>query len=207
MADPIKINGFVLAGGKSTRMGQDKAMLRLGNRPLVVRAIGILRPFVHEVKLLAPPNRYENLRASVVSDRWPTQGPLAAVCTGLLDSDAEWNLFLACDLPLISARLITLLINYVRATNSDAVVPRSERGWEPLAAAYHTRCQPAFLRAIDEGQRSVVGLLPQLKVDAITQDEMLAAGVRPVEFTNVNTLEDWERIKALYVEAEQCPEP
>ena len=100
--DQEAINGFVLAGGKSSRMGQDKALMRLEGKPLVLRAAEILRPFVREITLLAPAGRYENLGLPVVADKWPDQGPLAAVCTGLLSSHAEWNIFLACDLPLVS---------------------------------------------------------------------------------------------------------
>src|SRR5208282_3143492 len=118
------INGFVLAGGKSSRMGKDKALMRLEGRPLVLRAAEILSPFVRQITLLAPRDRYENLGLPVVADKWPDQGPLAAVCTGLLSSNTEWNIFLACDLPRVSRQFIQLLVGRIRATHSDAVVPR-----------------------------------------------------------------------------------
>jgi len=187
----------VLAGGKSRRMGQDKALMRLGGKPLVLRAAEILRPFVREITLLAPADRYGNLGLPVVVDQWPHQGPLAAVCTGLLASRAEWNIFLACDLPLVSRRFIQLLIERVRATGSDAVVPRTEDGWQPLSAAYHSRCRKAFTRARQEGQRSLIRLFDEIRAEAITRDEMVSAGLSEGELDNMNTPEDWARIVEL----------
>jgi molybdopterin-guanine dinucleotide biosynthesis protein A len=184
-------------------MGQDKALMRLGDKPLVLRAVEILTPFVRQVTLLAPPDRYQHLGLPVIPDRWPEQGPLAAVCTGLISSRAEWNLFLACDLPLVSPRLIELLVQRVRATHADAVVPRTEDGWQPLAAAYHTRCRTAFARAMKESGRSIIGLFDEVRVDVITQDEMVSAGVSNSEFANLNTPEDWEPIMELWKEHEE----
>jgi molybdopterin-guanine dinucleotide biosynthesis protein A len=193
----MKMNGFVLAGGQSTRMGRDKALLRLGNTPLILRAAKILRPFVSEVILLAPPKRYRRLWPSVLPDRWPNQGPLGAVCTGLLHSNAEWNVFLACDIPLVSRRFLELLTRRVGATSADAVVPRAEGEWQPFSAAYHARCRQVFVGAFEEGERSVVRLLERIGMDVITPAEMLAAGLSPAELTNVNTPQEWERVKLL----------
>src|SRR5689334_19241981 len=104
------IQGFVLAGGKSTRMGQDKARLEIDGKPLVLRTAKLLRPYVREVTLLALPERYGDLGLPIIADQWPDQGPLAAICTGLLHSTAEWSIFLACDLPLLSRRFLDLLV-------------------------------------------------------------------------------------------------
>jgi molybdopterin-guanine dinucleotide biosynthesis protein A len=197
MASQEDINGFVLAGGNSSRMGQDKALMQLGGTPLVLRAAEILRPFVREVTLLAPADRYGNLGLPVVADKWPDQGPLAAVCTGLLSSHAGWSIFLACDLPLVSREFIKLLVARVRATRSDAVVPRTEDGWQPLSAAYHSRCQAAFARAMQDGRRSITSLFDEVPVEVITPEQMLSAGLSNEEFTNINTPEDWARVAEL----------
>lgn len=188
------MKGFVLAGGRSTRMGQDKALLRLGDAPLIVRAARLLLPFVSEVTVLAPPERYSGLWPSVVADRWPDEGPLAAVCTGLLDSPAEWNLFLACDIPLVSRGFLDLLTGRVGSSPADAVVPRDENRWQPFVAAYHARCRETFVRAFEAGERSLVRILDSVKVDAITPGDMRDAGLSPMELTNVNTPEDWDRV-------------
>jgi molybdopterin-guanine dinucleotide biosynthesis protein A len=191
------INGFVLVGGKSSRMGHDKALLQLEGKPLVLRTAEILRPFVSKIALLAPLGRYEHLGLPVVADIWPDQGPLAAVCTGLLSSSAEWSIFLACDLPRVSRQFIALLVERIRVTPCDAVVPRTQDGWQPLAAAYHSRCQTALARAIQEGLRSMIKALDEVRVETITNDEMASAGLSELELANMNTAEDWARIVEL----------
>ena len=193
-----RINGFVLAGGKSSRMGQDKGLMRLGNRPLVLRAAEILRPIAYTVTLLAPPDLYGNLGFPVIADLWPDLGPLAALCTGLISSDAEWNLFLACDLPRVSPRFMEFLAQRVRATRFDAVVPRTQDGWQPLCAAYHARCRPVFERAIEQHRLSIVELLDELNLEVITPKEMVSIGLSEAEFVNVNTPEEWARMAILH---------
>jgi len=190
------IHGFVLAGGKSCRMGQDKGLMRLAGQPLVLRAAEILRPVVQAVTLLAPPDRYGSLGLPVLADLWPDRGPLSALCTGLISSDAEWNLFLACDLPHISPRFMELMVQRVRAARGDAVVPRTRDGWQPLCAAYHVRCRGVFERAMHDGRLSIIGLYEEIQLGAITPDELAAAGLSEVEFVNVNTPEDWARLPA-----------
>jgi molybdopterin-guanine dinucleotide biosynthesis protein A len=191
------INGFVLAGGRSRRMGQEKALMRLEGKPLVLRAAEILRPFVSKVTLLAPADRYGNLGLPVLEDQWPDQGPLAAVCTGLISSTTEWNIFLACDLPRVSPQFIQFLVERVSATRADAAAPRTLEGWQPLSAAYHSRCRTALTRAFQAGERSLIRLFDELRVEAITPEEMVRAGLGEEEFTNMNTPEDWARITGL----------
>jgi molybdopterin-guanine dinucleotide biosynthesis protein A len=195
VANQEGINGFVLAGGKSSRMGQDKALMTIAGKPLVLRATEILQPFVRMVSLLAPAGRYEDLGFPVVADLWPGQGPLAAVCTGLLCSSTEWNIFLACDLPLITRKFVQVLVERIRASRADAIVPRSAEGWQPLSAAYHSRCQTSFSRAIQDGERSIVSLLDNLRVEEITRDEMVSAGIGDGELANMNTPEDWAHFR------------
>jgi molybdopterin-guanine dinucleotide biosynthesis protein A len=185
------MNGYVLAGGKSSRMGRDKGMLRLGDQPLVLLAVETLKPMVEKVTLLGPPERYGQLGVPVVADLWPDQGPLAALCTGLIHSDSDWNLFLACDLPRVSAKFIELLGKRVRATPSDAVVPRTRDGWQPLCGAYHRRCRAAFERAIHQRHLSVVKLLDEIHPEAITAEDLAQAGIDEDQFVNVNTPEEW----------------
>ncbi|MGO8816790.1 MAG: molybdenum cofactor guanylyltransferase [Terriglobia bacterium] len=194
---PERMNGFVLAGGKSSRMGKDKGLMRLGNQPLVLRAAEILLPIAHRVTLLAPPDLYGNLGFPVIADLWPDLGPLAALCTGLISSDAEWNLFLACDLPRVSPRFIEYLAQRVRATRSDAVVPCTRDGWQPLCAAYHTRCLTAFEPAIRERRLSIVELFDELHPEAITPEEMAHIGMSEAGFTNVNTPQEWLQLTQL----------
>ena len=196
MVPSEELKGFVLAGGRSRRMGQDKALMRVAGKPLVLRAAEILRPVVRTVTLLAPPDRYRTLGLPVLADLWPERGPLAALCTGLVCSDADWNLFLACDLPYINSKFMELLVRRVRAAHCHAVVPRTRDGWQPLAAAYHVQCRTIFEAAIHDGRLSIIDLLEEIQPEAITPGELAAAGLSGAEFVNVNTPEDWARVTA-----------
>ena len=194
MAGMITINGFVLVGGKSRRMGQDKSLMESGGKALARRAADVLAPFVDQVSLVGLKDRYGHLGLPVIEDKWPGEGPLGAVCTALLAAPSGWSIVLACDLPLVSARFIQLLVQRVRATNADAVVPRTADGWQPLAAAYHAPCRSAFQRAFEAGERSIIAAFATIEVQAITVEEMAVAGVSEMELANVNTPEDWARL-------------
>ncbi len=167
--------------------------MQLDGQPLVLRAAQALRLFVEKVTLLAPLGRYEDLGLPVVPDKW-AEGPLAGVCAALFSTQARWNIFLACDLPLVTHNFVELLAQRARTTQCDAVVPRTSDGWQPLSAAYHTNCQTAFTQALQQGERSVVRLLTHIRVEEITTDQMQSAGVHETELLNVNTPEDWARI-------------
>ncbi len=194
MRDDEPIGGFVLVGGKSCRMGQDKSLMEFGGKPLARRAADVLARFVDQVSLLGPKERYGQLVLAVIEDKWPGEGPLGAICTALLAAPSGWSIVLACDLPLVSERFIQLLVQRVRATNADAVMPRTADGWQPLAAAYHARCRSVFQRAFEAGERSIIRAFATIEVQAITVEEMAAVGLIGSELANVNTPEDWARI-------------
>jgi len=197
MISKTSVNGFVLAGGRSSRMAVDKARLTIGGQPLLLRAVNTLKLCLDSVTVVGDGACYDFLHEPTIPDHWPGEGPLAAILTGLEHSTSAWNIFLACDMPLVSGRLIELLIRSVTSSNSDAVVPRTHEGWQPLAAAYHARCDSLFSQALKEGRRSMIDVLDRLRVDMITQDMMVRAGLSDLEFTNVNTPEDWERLIGL----------
>src|SRR5689334_12221641 len=100
------LGGFILAGGQSTRMGRDKALLKLQNQPLALRASDLLRPLTDDVTLLGQPGLLGGYDVPVLPDDHPSQGPLGAICTALRHSTHEWNLFLACDMPMMTAQTI-----------------------------------------------------------------------------------------------------
>ena len=188
------IQGFVLAGGKSSRMGRDKARMEMGGMPLVVRTAELLRPFVREVTVLGPPERFADLGFPVIADQWQEVGPLGALCTGLRHSACDWNIFLACDLPLLSKGFVQLLVDRIQTAACDIVAPRTKDGWHPLCAAYHTCCRTAFEDALAEKRYSIVALFDRFRVESITTDQWMAAGLDSRELMNMNTPEDWARV-------------
>ena len=189
------LGGFILVVGQSRRMGRNKAFLRAEGKSLLERTIELLRPYVKEVTLLGPSEEYARFGLRVVPDRWPGGGPLAGLCTGLAVSSYDWNIFLACDLPLLEGRFLELLLQRAQKTRKWAIVPRTERGWQPLAAAYHRRCLRVMRRALASGNSRVVDVLGSLRVDAIESQELEARGLSSDLFLNVNRPEEWKRVK------------
>lgn len=160
------VNGFVLAGGKSTRMGQDKGLFRLGNRPFVQIAADLLATQCRRVFLLAPENRYHFLGLPAIPDRFDGGGPLVAIASGLQQSDAELNLFLPCDMPFLTVDVLVRIISMAQGV--DAVVPSDEKGrWSPLSAAYRRRCLPTIEDQLAKGNFKVDGFFPNVTVGAL----------------------------------------
>src|SRR6476646_3246496 len=138
------VAAFVLAGGASERMGQDKALLELGGVPMVTRATRLAQPYVASVAIVAPQERYAQLGLRILPDRWPGAGPLGGIATALSATNSEWNLILGCDLPYLTQEWIAWLISHALDSPAYAVVPESRRGPEPLAAMYHQSCGAAL---------------------------------------------------------------
>lgn len=142
--------GVVLAGGQSSRMGRDKALIEVDGMTLLERSIDLLRPHCREVLVMADPSRYEPLHAQVIPDDAPGNGPLGAIVTALRKARYGRLVVVACDLPHLSDRLIIRLKDLLDH-GDDAVVPRHEGHVEPLAATYHRHALEPFERCLRHG--------------------------------------------------------
>src|SRR5712675_1327452 len=112
--------GYVLAGGGSTRFGRDKALVEIDGVAMLLRMRGLLGAVSQQVTVVAPPLRYAALGVTSVSDRWEGQGPLAGIITALLTtretgSVAEWNLIIGCDMPLLTREWLSYLFERARS--------------------------------------------------------------------------------------------
>jgi molybdopterin-guanine dinucleotide biosynthesis protein A len=116
-----QVAGFILAGGASTRMGQDKALLEVGGAPMLIRTARLLDPLVSRrggVTVIADPKRYEKLGLRLELDDRPGQGPLGGIVTALRLSPCPWSLIVGCDLPYLTGEWLEYLIG--RAVASAA---------------------------------------------------------------------------------------
>ncbi|MCC6937980.1 MAG: molybdenum cofactor guanylyltransferase [Flavobacteriales bacterium] len=139
--------GVVLAGGKSTRMGQDKALMELDGERMLDRAVRSLRTHAREILVIGDPAKYASEHATTVPDDAPGKGPLGGIVTALKHARYVRLIVLACDLPLISDRLIHVLKREMEK-DFDAVVPRHSGHIEPLVATYHRRAIETFDRCL-----------------------------------------------------------
>ena len=196
-----QIAGFVLAGGESTRMGREKALLDIGGVTMVERAARLVESVVGKATIVGQPEKFHALAAKLgtraIADDWPGAGPLGGIATALRASEAQWNLIVACDMPYLTREWMAFLVERATCTGdaSDAVMAMNERGAEPLCAMYHKRCESAIWLALDRGTRKVTEGLHGLRVAYIEPAEWKAFDSEGLLFKNMNRAEDYEAAK------------
>ena len=134
--------GYILTGGKSSRMGADKAFLDFGGSTLLGRAIGVVRETSPNFAIVGDPAKFAAYGA-VIADLYPGCGALAGIHAGLLHSSAELNLMLAVDMPFVTRELLSFLFAAASEADAIVVVPRTARGFQPLCAVYRRAFAPA----------------------------------------------------------------
>lgn len=196
--DLTRISGYVLAGGASSRMGLDKALLPWGGGSLLERAAGVLRQTFGNVVIVGAPQRYSHLGLPVIGDAVPGLGPLGGLLTALrhrkLSSpDPGWIVLLACDMPLVDRGTLQELAGEIEAhPGAAAIVPETESGLEPLCAAYHVRLLPAVEEAAEHGGRSL-----KMQDFVESQETVFWRPETPFAFANANTPEEFRRMAGL----------
>ncbi len=181
----MRTAGFVLVGGMSTRMGQDKALLPWRSRPLVEKIAAMVAAAAGSVTLVGRPERYGDLGISCLPDRRDQLGPLAGIEAALESMQAEWNLIAACDMPGLDSGALHCLLDKAVQTNASCVAARDVTGQiHPLCAVYHSRCLPLIKRALEEGRLKLMKVLEELGAEYVPVQTELA---------NINTPEEWLR--------------
>jgi molybdopterin-guanine dinucleotide biosynthesis protein A len=191
-----QIAGFILAGGESSRMGHDKALLELNGAALVVRTARLVEAVTGTPAIVGAPERLGGLGFTVIPDDWPGAGPLGGIATALHITSASWNLIVACDLPYLTRAWLENLVAMALASAADAVLPMNERGAEPLCAMYQKKCQPVIRAALERGTRKVTDGLVGLRLKSITPAEWKAFDSDGLLFKNMNSPADYEEAKA-----------
>jgi molybdenum cofactor guanylyltransferase len=185
--------GFVLAGGNSSRMGRDKALLELNGVSLIARAARLAVSVAESATIIGANDAYRSLGLHVVADDWPGFGPLGGIATALRVSDAPWNLIVACDLPYLTKAWLEFLVR--SATRADAgvgaIVPMNERGAEPLCAVYAKECEPAIRSALEGGTRKVTDGLANLRVKYLEPAVWKGFDSEGLLFKNMNSPGDY----------------
>ena len=179
------VRGFVLAGGKSSRMGTDKALLRLDGVTLLERIARAVQEAVGSVAVVGDPLRYRAFGYPVIEDAVCDSGPLAGIQAALASSKADWNLVVACDMPGVTADGLRELVEIARnVPEGDVVVPYFEGRPQPLCALYHRRAHSAIEHALRLGRLKIMDAIAGLRIRTLPMSgEEL--------FRNVNTPEEW----------------
>jgi molybdenum cofactor guanylyltransferase len=185
--------GFVLAGGKSSRMGEDKAFLKFDGQTLLDRALSALAEVCDNAKIVGNPLKfatYTSKYGSVVPDIFSGCGPLAGIHAALVQSSAELNLMLAVDMPFVSKELLAFLLKASATTAAIVTVPLINAGFQPLCAVYRCGFTAIAEEALRAGKYKIDAAFSSVSIRVIEADELAAAGFYEQSFFNLNTSQD-----------------
>ena len=184
MVDKNNITGIVLAGGKSSRMGSDKGLLKLNGKLFIEHVIEAMKPIVDDIIIISNNPSYNQFGYQRVEDEIKDFGPLAGLYSGLKYSKTEYNLVLSCDIPMITTEVLSKLIetDYI---NHDVVQIESNNKTMPLIAIYYKECIHKCLELLRQDERRLRVAVSQFNTKTILIDSELDHLVR-----NVNTNED-----------------
>ncbi len=192
------MTAFVLAGGKSSRMGSDKAFLQLGEETLLSRALKVAAAVAQEVRIVGDAKKFAAF-GQVVEDVYRDRGPLGGIHAALSSSATEWNLMLAVDLPFIEPEFFRYVLLRARESDATVTVPRAGGGLQPLCAVYHRKFAEVAEESLRDGKNKIDWLFAKVETRVIEEDELARAGFSAEMFRNVNTPEELEMAKSLHL--------
>jgi molybdenum cofactor guanylyltransferase len=183
------ITGIILSGGKSTRMGTNKAFIEIDGIPIIERIYRLFKQCFQEILIISDQRElFANLEVTVHGDLIPDQGALGGLYTGLFFASFPYSFCVACDMPFLRRPLIEYLIK--RIDGFEAVVPRTSDGLQPLHAVYSKACVEPMKRLMDQGRSKIIDFYPLAKVRFVGEDEFRLLDPGNQSFINVNTPED-----------------
>jgi molybdopterin-guanine dinucleotide biosynthesis protein A len=188
------VAAFVLAGGKSSRMGTDKAFLELGGMTLLEHALELARSVAACVSIVGDEVKFGEF-SDVVEDVYRDCGPLGGIHAALAQTTAEFNFMLGVDLPFVEASFIAHLFSRAQKEAAVVTVPRTGSGFQPLCAVYRKEFAGVAEKSLLAGRNKIGSLFAQVSTELISEEELLTAGFSADMFRNLNTPADWEQAK------------
>ncbi len=182
------MTGIILAGGKSRRIGREKALLPIGEgRSMIIEmVVEKLKAIFDDVLIIsAPPFNYQFLGVKVIRDIIPGKGPLGGIYTGLLSSKNEYNFICACDMPFLNTHLLKFMASEV--TDCDLVVPVVGGFVEPLHSIYSKRCLSAIKSHLEVNDLKVKSFFSEVKCKYLSESLIKRYDPDLLSFLNLNT--------------------
>ncbi len=181
-----QIGGYILAGGKSSRMGTDKGLMRLNDKCLIEYSIEKLQTVFNNVVIVSNNQEYKKFGLEVIPDVLNDIGPAGGIYTAFGHSTTEYNFITSCDMPFISSDAIDFLIP--SADSSQIVVPDHGR-IEPLFGLYATSCKTKWLEVVHQGViklQDVIKYFPHLRINVKNHPLF-----KEPFFMNINTRDEY----------------
>jgi molybdopterin-guanine dinucleotide biosynthesis protein A len=195
------LTAFILAGGQSRRMGQDKALLEFGGRTLLDRALALANAVAPAVRIVAPQERFLTI-ARTIEDVFPDCGPLGGIHAALMCTATELNLVLAVDLPFVEAGFLTYMIAQASQVSALVTVPEAGKGLQPLCAVYRRDFREVAERALKKKKNKIDALFADVETRVIAEPEITRMGFPVKMFQNLNTPEELAKAEQLFDESQ-----
>jgi len=185
-----KATAIIMAGGRSCRMGMDKSMLQIKGRPIIEHIRDQLRGTFNQILISTNEmEKYAFLGCDCVPDKIPNQGPLMGIASALGASANELNFVVACDIPHIDIRFVRKML--IEAQTADMVIPTDGNGkYEPLFAIYNKSALKCINQVLSSGKHKIS--------DAFTRCNVKYINLKAKQFTNLNTMEEYEEFRKNY---------
>jgi molybdopterin-guanine dinucleotide biosynthesis protein A len=202
--DKLNISNIILAGGLSSRMGTNKAELKIGEHTVIERIIKEFEQTTNESIIVTNnPSCYNSFDWKCVSDIYLQKGPLGGIHAGLLSSSNEINFVISCDMPFPNAKLLTKMLEHIHC--NDIVVPVINEKLHPLFGLYKKSILTELINCLEKDNLRVRKLYEKLSTYYITEKELytkseLEKGIYEIDFFNMNTMNDYSKAKSLYSE-------
>lgn len=181
---------IILAGGQSSRMGTNKALLDLGGMTVIEQIVQECQKVTDDILIVTNTfEDYEFLNIPMVADKQKGRGPLAGIQAGLSAVETDDNLIVACDMPFVSSEIAKELLEDLN--EYDAVIPKINDQLHPLFAAYRKSCLEAVNRSLEDDQLRIRHFLDQVHVKIKT--EMDLSNYLKMAFFNMNNPQEYEK--------------
>ena len=183
------MTGIILAGGRSARMGQNKAFIEIEGVPIITRIHRILRELFQEIIIVANDKElFRDFDSRVYNDLVPQRGALGGLYTGLFFSSFPYSFCVGCDMPFLNESVIGHLMK--NAKNDDVIVPRTKDGLEPLHAIYSKNCLEPIRKIMGQRKYRIIDFFPMVRVKIIEEEEFFPLDPSRDSFVNINTPEE-----------------
>ena len=195
-----RVTAVVLAGGRSIRMGRNKALLKLGNKTMIERVVEPLQTIFENIIIVTNmPKEYPMLKkVKFISDcvDMEEKNSLVGLYSGLIESKTDHIFVIACDMPFINTKLSEYMVDLLQ--DEDVIIPFVDGYYQPLYAIYGKRCIPEFEKLFQRRWYKIIDAFQDLKIRKITREEILELDSSMLCFENINTYDQYLQLKDVF---------
>ncbi len=197
--ESVVMTSIILAGGKSSRLGRNKALQIIHGRTLIQRVVDRIGMLSTEIIIVTADGEampcYSTVEIKTIADVYPEKGPLVGIYSGLICASGSRAIVVGCDTPFLSVSLLKYMTQI--CPTHDVVVPRIKNKLEPLCAVYSMNCSGPIKKLLEQDERRIDRLFSMVKVEYIEEDVINRLDPEHLSFFNINSQADLDRAKKL----------